>query len=228
MALRWLKARFRRTKNTLGSPKTRPWRAVTTRLDSRTIEVHFEHNEELLSAGTWIKLIKNSSEFRTFYLDTLFQTAKQLSTEASLDPAVFWECRPMSVKSLEEVFTFVLVDAPSLRQLRADSSAFSEHLAASQSGDVIDFSNLRGDAHLVVPAPVDSETDYAHLISFLRTAPTGQQHAIMTRVAQMVELRLKVHDQLWLSTSGLGVSWLHIRLDSRPKYYRHEHYRSPC
>ncbi|MGI9175867.1 MAG: DUF6940 family protein [Rhodothermales bacterium] len=24
---------------------------------------------------------------------------------------------------------------------------------------------------------------------------------------------------MWLSTAGGGVSWLHVRLDSRPKYY---------
>jgi hypothetical protein len=30
--------------------------------------------------------------------------------------------------------------------------------------------------------------------------------------------------KLWLSTSGLGVSWLHIRLDSYPKYYQHRPY----
>jgi hypothetical protein len=29
---------------------------------------------------------------------------------------------------------------------------------------------------------------------------------------------------LWLSTAGMGVSWLHLRLDSRPKYYRHRSY----
>ena len=26
---------------------------------------------------------------------------------------------------------------------------------------------------------------------------------------------------LWLSTAGGGVDWLHMRLDKRPKYYRH-------
>jgi len=31
----------------------------------------------------------------------------------------------------------------------------------------------------------------------------------------------------WLSTSGLGIAWLHVRLDERPKYYTHAPYRSP-
>jgi len=30
---------------------------------------------------------------------------------------------------------------------------------------------------------------------------------------------------VWLSTAGGGVSWLHVRLDDRPKYYHHAAYR---
>ena len=31
---------------------------------------------------------------------------------------------------------------------------------------------------------------------------------------------------LWLSTNGLGVAWLHARIDARPKYYSHRPYRA--
>jgi hypothetical protein len=30
---------------------------------------------------------------------------------------------------------------------------------------------------------------------------------------------------VWLGTAGAGVSWLHVRLDDRPKYYGHAPYR---
>jgi hypothetical protein len=30
---------------------------------------------------------------------------------------------------------------------------------------------------------------------------------------------------LWLSTAGTGIFWLHVRLDSRPKYYTYQPYR---
>ena len=30
---------------------------------------------------------------------------------------------------------------------------------------------------------------------------------------------------IWLSTAGMGVPWLHVRLDSRPKYYAFGPYR---
>lgn len=29
---------------------------------------------------------------------------------------------------------------------------------------------------------------------------------------------------VWLSTAGAGVSWLHVRLDARPKYYGYAAY----
>jgi uncharacterized protein DUF6940 len=30
----------------------------------------------------------------------------------------------------------------------------------------------------------------------------------------------------WVSTAGMGVPWLHVRLDTRPTYYRHAAYRA--
>jgi hypothetical protein len=30
---------------------------------------------------------------------------------------------------------------------------------------------------------------------------------------------------IYISTSGMGVSWLHVRIDSRPKYYNYEPYK---
>ena len=40
-------------------------------------------------------------------------------------------------------------------------------------------------------------------------------------------VRRRVSDPpVWLSTAGMGVSWLHLRLDSQPKYYRHGPYRA--
>merc|ERR1711957_1156939 len=43
--------------------------------------------------------------------------------------------------------------------------------------------------------------------------------------ARMVQVGSKT--PVWVSTAGSGVSWLSIRLDSRPKYYHHSAYNSP-
>jgi hypothetical protein len=88
----------------------------------------------------------------------------------------------------------------------------------------VTFRNLGGDAMLIAPSPGDSLRGYAHLASFLHEAPDSQVHAIWQSVGQMVSKSLS-DKPIWLSTSGLGVAWLHIRLDSSPKYYQHQPYK---
>ena len=56
------------------------------------------------------------------------------------------------------------------------------------------------------------------------TAPGQQICRLWHSVGQAVCGALS--DQpIWISTSGLGVAWLHIRLDSSPKYYQHQPYK---
>ena len=77
---------------------------------------------------------------------------------------------------------------------------------------------------LVVPAPVAEESCYTHLARFLRDAPRLQVDAFWRSAGLAMQDRIS-SAPTWLSTAGLGVSWLHLRLDSRPKYYRHQPYR---
>ena len=65
---------------------------------------------------------------------------------------------------------------------------------------------------------------YGHLAAFVREAPQAQRHTLWQVVGAALDERIGVRPT-WLSTSGLGVSWLHVRLDSRPKYYQYEPYR---
>ena len=91
---------------------------------------------------------------------------------------------------------------------------------------VIAFPNLGNDAILVVPLPTDQRpaADYVHLAAFVRRAPAEQVHELWRVVGAAMEARLS--DQpLWLSTAGMGVAWLHVRLDTRPKYYGFDEYR---
>jgi len=85
---------------------------------------------------------------------------------------------------------------------------------------------LSGDATLVVPCPRGQLSAYAQLSTFAREAPVDQQHQLWALVGAALLRRLGAQP-VWLSTSGLGVYWLHIRLDSAPKYYTHEPYRNP-
>jgi hypothetical protein len=136
-----------------------------------------------------------------------------------------WETPAVTAATADRPFEFVLLDAPGLAQ-HPDPEAFAEHFRAAPQGEtVIRFPNLGGDAILVVPCPVSEHAAYGHLAAFVRAAPNLQRDALWCAVGAALEQRLSAKP-VWLSTAGAGVSWLHVRLDDRPKYYGHEPYRT--
>jgi hypothetical protein len=140
--------------------------------------------------------------------------------------------------------------APSLLLAPADASPFRAHLSTGRGGvtvqgEVVQFRNLGGDALLVVPTPPSAGScagtdaanwregcfaaSHAHLAAFVRGSAQRQQRSLWAAVAT-ASLAALTEDRtgqapLWVSTSGVGVSWLHVRLDASPKYYVQPRYR---
>ena len=159
------------------------------------------------------------------------QMAQEISTlieESSYD-GVFFEMPGVDAASVSTTpMEFVLVNAPQLARFaesRPDEAAFAEHLdSCSRKQTVCSFDNLGGDARLVAPRKTqigakDSKV-YAHLASFVRGA-TEYQIADLWRLAASEYVRAVQSDKTWFSTNGMGVAWLHVRLDSHPKYYQY-------
>ncbi|MDX1569634.1 MAG: hypothetical protein R3200_04050 [Xanthomonadales bacterium] len=137
--------------------------------------------------------------------------------------AAYWECPPLVTGNLEAPCHGVLVDAPPLAGLAEDPNAFREHFRGPGPAT---FRNLGGDALLVAPVP-DPDADAAHFLAYCRTATRDLLGALFRQVAAAVLDSLDEHSPLWLSTSGLGVAWLHVRLDASPKYYQYAPFRDP-
>jgi hypothetical protein len=133
-----------------------------------------------------------------------------------------WETPGVTAATLARAFEFVVLDEPTLAR-RPDAEAFAEHFGKGSVG-VVAFANLRGDALMVVPCPQSADSTYGHLAAFVRHAPEAQRDALWLAVGEAMAERVSAKP-VWLSTAGAGVSWLHVRLDDRPKYYGHEPYR---
>jgi hypothetical protein len=172
-------------------------------------------NAQPLKYADALTLWQNDEDFRSFFIAILSDTPFS---------AYRWETPAVTTDLANRQFEFVLLDSPEIA-VTANATAFAEHFTTSDSNDgIVVFPNLGKDATLVVPSPHGPEPAYGHLAAFIRNAPDAQKHALWRIVGQTMQEQIS--DQpLWLSTAGGGVSWLHVRLDSWPKYYGFEQYK---
>jgi len=167
-----------------------------------------------------LQLLESSdSSFRQQLIDVLHQQQR-------VTPAFFWECPPFSLNTLNVVpFEFVILPAPVLLTRQPDKESFGEKFQHGSAA--VAFPSLGGDAMLIAPVPQEGVDDraYMHLASFIHNANQQQVDAMWLTVAHTIRKQLNSsHRKIWLSTSGAGVQWLHVRLDSRPKYYNWQEY----
>ena len=160
-------------------------------------------------------LLSSSGEFDDWY-------SRRLA--ASGADAFYWELPPLTTSTIENDLEFVLIDAPILARLPPDPGPFASVFANNPGESVAVFPNLGGDAILVAPMQLSSVDDYPHLAAFLRRGDPEQVRTLWKVTAATMLDRLS-ETPTWLSTSGLGVAWLHLRLDRRPKYYQHLPYK---
>jgi hypothetical protein len=151
--------------------------------------------------------------------DRALRVALTETLRASPHAAFAWETPPISAATADRPAAFAIVDSPALARVSADPSPFAAQLATGAR--IATFANLGGDAVLVVPSPA-AAPGAAHLAAFVRTAPADLVDELWRAVALAVAARRAARPTpVWVSTAGLGVHWLHVRLDDRPKYYRH-------
>ena len=160
-----------------------------------------------------IRAWQNDAGFRTWF--------NNLLADAPFT-AFRWETPAVTSATISQPFEFLLLDSPGLART-PDKQAFAEHFRKAINGVAV-FSNLGGDAIMVVPCPIADSAAYGHLAAFTRLAPEPQQHALWQQVGKAMAARIGTNP-VWLSTAGAGVSWLHVRLDDRPKYYGFAPYR---
>ena len=82
----------------------------------------------------------------------------------------------------------------------------------------VSFPNLSGDTILVVPVPRKGKR-FTNMFYFMNNASEIQKKELWKKVAEQAKEFLKTNEKIWISTHGLGVNYLHVRICNNPKYY---------
>ena len=181
----------------------------------RTTRYALSLDDRPLSYRRVLELLADDPAFR-LYLSRLLANADF--------PSFRWETPPITRRTADRPFEFVLVNDQYLQQVPPEPQVFAEHFAkAGEAPLVLPVANLGRTATLVVPRQLDAGCAYPHMAAFVRTAPELQLHALWQCVAATALAQLS-DAPMWISTAGGGVAWLHVRLEGSPKYYAYRPY----
>jgi len=132
--------------------------------------------------------------------------------------SVFWET---SVANLGGDSSYKVKTASASAHLpmslKATPSIFRKHLKNKKTP--VSFMSLGNPPTLLV-VPPDTGKNFSHIGTFYKNSTTNEKRALWKKVAVELEKKLAAGETVYVSTHGLGVSWLHVRLSSTPKYYQ--------
>lgn len=176
-------------------------------------KISINRNSRKMSYADVINGWKNDSDFIHYFCSIL---------KASPFEAYFWETPAINNNNLNRGFEFVEVQSHALNRMLVDPKSFEQHFDDAIT-TVTAFVNLGGDALLIAPCPENEQSSYPHLAAFLRDASSHEIESFWKEAG--VQIKKNISDNyLWVSTAGSGVAWLHLRLDSFPKYYSYHPY----
>ncbi len=183
-------------------------------IDAQTKQYFIFEDQQHIDFNHWIEGLVESKDFRIDFNEIL----KTIPYDA-----FFWETPALTLLSTSKNFEFVAVHSKTLSKVSATPHYFAEHF--NKGEEVVSFKNLGGDAQLIVPCQTKPNFKFPHIGTFIRNAPLTQIDAFWEKVGMEYKKALSAKP-IWLNTSGLGVYWLHVRIDSRPKYYTYHPYRN--
>jgi len=154
---------------------------------------------------------------------------------SSFEKPYFFECAPVTESNFDtKEFKFEIIESEELsHRYWTNLEDFSEYIKKTNKIKTASFLNLRKDTTLLIPQPLKGIdiNSYSQLYTFMKDAPLRQKIDFWKDVGQQFENSLlsgssgssssKLSKKpLYMSTHGLGVSYIHIRFANKPKYYQ--------
>jgi len=196
------------------------------KISNNQIHCSFFNNNLIFTWQDFLTALKKNDNY---FLQAFQQSLNEVTSKLQ---GFFWECPPVSQQTINQPFEFVATKSKALKRIEQNYASFQEHFAGKDKSKVCSFPSLGGDAMLITPIPSEKNPqlhkkslDYKNLSEFTKNAPENQQLVFWQEVANKLEESLTDGQPKWLSTNGLGVHYLHARIDKIPKYYSHQEYK---
>jgi hypothetical protein len=136
----------------------------------------------------------------------------------------FYQTSPIT-RDMDTEYEEKFIESNRLEKITQDYDPFAEHFIKLKNKYVTSFANLSKKSILVVPVPLCDNKEsnkifnYTTIKDFIDNGPKNQQIVFWKYVVKLVKQLLKIVDTVYINTHGLGVYYLHVRLDLTPKYY---------
>jgi hypothetical protein len=138
--------------------------------------------------------------------------------------AIFWEF-PLIKGNDDTEFVFIKTD-PKLFG-HANPKIYSNYFINENENSAVIFKNISGDTLLISPTPSNGKNDEysSHIMNFMkRSNNIMQKHNLLKMIGTIMTKNIKEGKTIYMSTHGLGVPWVHIRISRIPKYYQYKKY----
>jgi len=185
-----------------------------TNKNEHWVKFRLKKEEQYLSFKNVFELWANDSEFVEFYKTELIKLNYQ---------AFCWEHPALKKEFLEKKYECILQRSKPLEHLPINENVFKNYIYEKEQ--VADFMNLGKNARLVIPTKKIDKEIYNHMGKFIRLADAEQVNEVFKSIGKIIFEEIETKKLIWLNTAGLGIIWLHIRMDTKPKYYKTKSYK---
>lgn len=168
----------------------------------------------------WNNIVE-SDQYATYVVE---RTKKHMQP-TTRGNGVFMEFPSLDTQSQDDVAAFMLVHTTAFENMHASHETFAPVFVTSRDGIVV-FPSKGNDGMLVSPNPEHHRGMYnscLHIAKYMADVPTHQSVDLWQTLARAVVGRYtdpaREGAPVYVSTHGLGVPWLHVRVCDSPKYY---------
>lgn len=134
----------------------------------------------------------------------------------------FYESSPY--ENDESEYEHMLIESNNLDNMSQDYTPFNEYINKNITHTSMSFYNLSKTSKLIIPMPCVNK-NFTTLKDFIDNASIDTQKEFWKKVADEIRHMSKLHKKIWISTHGLGVGYLHMRIDTSPKYYHTDEFK---